>query len=58
MSDFFFTKNELAEFLNVRPETIVRWTRERKIPHIRISPKIIRYDLDDVIRCLKEASRE
>ncbi len=58
MGDFFFTKNELAEFLNVRPETIGRWTREKKIPCIRISKKVVRYDLDEVVRCLKEKAHD
>jgi excisionase family DNA binding protein len=48
------TAAELAERLKVRPTTIREWTRDKLIPAVRITPKVIRYDLDAVIRVLQE----
>lgn len=45
------TAEQLAEELNVNPETIRRKTREGKIPHIRLDASV-RYDLAEVKRFL------
>ena len=48
------TAEEIAERLRVRPETVRGWAREGRIPSLRISHKIIRYDPEAVINTLKE----
>ena len=48
------TTVELAEHLQVRPETVRGWARSSLIPVVRVTPKVIRYDLDAVIRALTD----
>ena len=48
----------LAERLHVRPSTISRWTRRGKIPVMRLTPKVIRYDLAAVLSALTEQCAE
>ena len=52
------TANELANLLRLRPDTIRLWTREKIIPAIRITGKVIRYDPVEVERALRERSDE
>ena len=51
------TAKELAEELNLKPRTIRAWARQRKIPSLRISPKVVRFDLEAVIRVLSQNFR-
>jgi len=41
-------KHAAAELLGVRPRTIEKWTSERRIPHVRISHRCVRYRLDEL----------
>jgi DNA-binding transcriptional MerR regulator len=43
------TADELAGRLQVRPSTIRQWARRGLIPTVRISPKVVRYDLASVV---------
>lgn len=47
------TADELAERLRVRPATIRLWAREGRIPRIRITGKVIRFDVSAVIDLLQ-----
>ena len=55
MSDLL-TVEEVAERLRLTSETILRWAREGKIPAIRISPKVLRFDWDAVYQALTRGS--
>lgn len=46
------TAEELAKRLRVSPETVKAWTRRGLIPSLRLSPKVIRYNADEVMRAL------
>ncbi len=46
------TAEELARRLQVRPSTIRTWSRRGKIPAVRISPKVIRFDPVAVLAAL------
>jgi hypothetical protein len=46
------TRADLAARLGVRPHTIGIW-RAGRIPARRLSPKVVRYDLDAVLRALE-----
>ena len=46
------TKDELGKFLQVSERTIDTWIAKRKVPFIRISPRMIRFNLGDVERAL------
>ena len=52
------TAEELAERLRVRPNTVKAWARDGRIPAIRLSPKIIRFDLDEVVEALRRRTAE
>lgn len=46
------TATELAERLKVRPETVKVWAREGRIPAVRLSPKVLRFDPVAVLAAL------
>ncbi len=43
------TANELAERLQVQPETVRGWSRRGLIPKVQLTPKVIRYDFIAVV---------
>ena len=49
-------KGKVAERLGVSPETVAKWAREKRIPEIRISPKVRRFDFEEIIATLKKRS--
>ena len=57
----FLTAEELAERLRVQPNTVREWSRKRKIPVVRVSRKVVRFDwgavLDALIRDVDTAER-
>jgi len=46
------TKQELATALGVSPRTIDNWMAQRRIPFIRITSRLIRFDLNRVKEAL------
>ena len=42
------SKHQLALALGVSPRTIDTWKAHRKIPFLRISPRLVRYNLERV----------
>jgi len=46
------TADALADRLNVRPSTIRRWAQRGRIPMVRLTPKVVRYDLGAVVAAL------
>ena len=46
------TAEELAAKLRIRPSTVRTWTRAKRIPAIRLAPKVVRYDLRAVVEML------
>ena len=44
------TAGELAVRLKVRPETVRAWARSGRIPVIRFSRKVLRFDIE-AVRC-------
>src|SRR5690606_3561565 len=53
----FLTAEQLAEHMQISVETVWRYTREGKIPALRVGNHY-RYDADEVIRALSSAGRE
>ena len=47
-------KKELANLLNVSPQTVDNWVREKRIPVHRFSSRLIRYDEDKVRSALNK----
>jgi excisionase family DNA binding protein len=44
----FLTARQLAKVLQVSESTVRRLARQRRIPSVRVTPKIIRFHLDAV----------
>ena len=44
---------ELARLLGVRPATVRKWAREGRVPEIRLSAKVRRFDYADVMGALR-----
>ena len=55
--DDLLTAAGLAARLVVKPETILRWHREGKIPSRKLSHKILRFNLVDVVAALEASQR-
>ena len=52
MSMKLLTAEEVAQELNVSPSTITEWGRQGKIPRVKISRKIIRYEKNATLNAL------
>lgn len=46
-------RKQLAEAIGVHPRTILNY-RKTGLPCIRISPKVTKYDLEEVVQWLKD----
>ena len=50
--DDLLTSAELAARLGIRPATVLEWHRKGRIPVRRLSPKVLRFDLAEVLAAL------
>jgi excisionase family DNA binding protein len=53
MTDELLTAEEVADRLRVKPDTIIGWAREGRIPAHRLSRKVIRFRFDDLVAALE-----
>ena len=56
MQNELLTCGELAIRLRLKPETVRRWVRQKRVPAIRLSPKVVRFDWEAVRRALASVS--
>lgn len=49
----FKDTKELAEILNVHPETVRRWVKAKRIPYIKVGKRDFRFDVEKVIEALE-----
>ncbi len=56
-SDHLLTAAELAERLQVKPGTILGWYRMGRIPARKLSHKVLRFNLPDVVAALEDRKR-
>jgi excisionase family DNA binding protein len=49
----FVKASELAHLLGVSAWTVYSWTRSRKIPALRASDRILRFNIDAVLAALE-----
>jgi excisionase family DNA binding protein len=54
----FLTASEIAEELGVSTSTVAQWGRLGKIPRVKVSHKIIRFDREAVLSALSQAGKE
>ena len=51
------TANQLAEHLQISPRTVQEWARQGRIPTMRLSAKLVRFDLADVLAALRAQAK-
>ena len=51
--DDLMTARELAGHLGVKPATVLAWHRQGRIPGRRLSHKVLRFSLRDVLAALE-----
>ena len=56
-ADTLLTSRELAQRLRVNRDTVLRWTRQGRIPCLRGSQKPLLYDLQAVESALQQRGR-
>jgi excisionase family DNA binding protein len=54
--DSCLTAAELAERLRVTTPTVLRWHRAGRIPVMRVTGKVLRFDLIEVLSVLKRSA--
>jgi predicted site-specific integrase-resolvase len=54
--DSILTAAELADRLGVRPGTILGWHRTGRIPARRLSHKVLRFDLSEILSALESGA--
>lgn len=54
--DEFVTARQLAAFLQVSESTVRRLAREGRIPSVRLTPRLVRFNLKAVCRALDGAA--
>jgi excisionase family DNA binding protein len=54
--DELLTASELAERLQIKPSTVLDWQRTGRIPSLRLSHKVLRFNLGDVVTALKRSN--
>ena len=57
MSLELLTADEIAERLRLRPRTIRQWARRGLIPAVRLSPKVVRFELAPVVAAMRGRAR-
>ncbi len=57
MSLELLTADEIAERLRLRPRTVRQWVRRGLIPVIRLSPKVVRFELAAVVAAVRGHAR-
>jgi excisionase family DNA binding protein len=55
--DEFLTARQLAAVLQVSESTVRRLAREGRIPSVRLTPRLIRFNLKSVCKALDGSSR-
>jgi excisionase family DNA binding protein len=54
--DSCLTAAELAQRLRVTSTTVLRWHRAGKIPAVKISAKVLRFDVAEVMAALRRSA--
>jgi excisionase family DNA binding protein len=47
------TVTQVAERLHLKPRTVQTWTRQGRIPAVKLSAKVVRYDWPAVMAALR-----
>ena len=52
------TTKELAKRLHVAPSTVSKWATQGIIPSLRPSPKVIRFEMESVLKAIKKGVKK
>ena len=56
--DDLLTSAELAARIGIKPATVIDWHRKGRIPGRKLSPKVLRFDLAEVLAALDPVKPE
>lgn len=51
------TADQVAERLHIRPRTVKAWASQGRIPTVRLSPKVVRFDWAAVLAALRDQAK-
>src|SRR5262245_18623180 len=51
------TVDQLADRLHIRPRTVQAWVRQGRIPTVKLSPKVVRFDWLAVLAALRDQAK-
>lgn len=57
VAENLLTANQLAAVLSVTPRTVCEWAREGVIPEVRLTRRIRRFRLTDVMKALERKKK-
>ena len=49
----YSTADEIGARLRLNADTVLAWARQGRIPFVRLSPKVVRFRLADVVAALE-----
>jgi len=50
--------DEVADMLQTPKTTLYSWVKQRKIPHIRISERVVRFDREAIVEWLSSQNSD
>jgi excisionase family DNA binding protein len=53
VSNDWVTAKELAHRMRVTPDTIKAWSREGRIPSVRVSARVLRFNVAEVMAAIR-----
>jgi excisionase family DNA binding protein len=54
MTDRLLTSDQAARLLGISARQLRRWAKQQRVPHLRIAPRIIRYEAEALLSFLDQ----
>ena len=52
-----FTIDEMAKILEIEKRQLVEWVQFRRIPHVKIDGKYVRFKMSDIAKWIRDKNR-
>lgn len=52
------TPKEVSEYLGIKEKTLYKWVYEKKIPYVKLSHKVLRFDKEKIDMWIEEKMEE